>query len=1707
MSKNIDFDALKARAMGSGIDEEAVTVNTRALIDKVLARYSGEWTVLRELLQNAADASATAAVIKLETIPSTTVPVPLGADSTTIIKHTISHHTLQRLVFRNNGLPFNASDWARLKRIAEGNPDETKIGAFGVGFYSVFADCEEPFVSSGKEAMAFYWKGNALYTRRLQLDESDSSPDTSFILDYRNNTTPVPALRPLCEFLASSLTFVGLQSIELWLDNWKLLTLSKSLSPAHSIPIPKDVKVKTDEGLMKVSAVTIEVSRLEATWMRAVEWKNPSSSSRFEVTRNTDSLRSFFSRLTGSSTKKNQETSEPPADDLTTAMKSTVELHCATTHIVTSVSQSFSRELERATKKFPPKTTKLSILTSRFDAKRGSVADKDFDVLSAVLPAKSGRIYIGFATHQTTGLNAHISAPSLIPTVERESIDLNARWVRTWNLELLRVAGIACRIAWSAEMGTLKKRLNEKMTQTGRSKLCMDDINEILPYAIHVSNQFFFRESTPAVQVGQVIENSFWTCSQNAYLEVLSTRGVLPSYQVRASPKDLSFMDGIPAIPEKLFEGAKEFVTRLLELGLVTDLTISDIKQELETNTISSQQLVEFISWVAGKAVSGKLDEPTVKTLLVAAVAEGEVTEGRNTGIIVLKNIDSYLNPARIPVELPVPPSVLPFEYTRSLSQDHLNALGWQELRVDAWVQWLVENHANLPGEQDITRSPEFSARVLSVASKQWDSIGSSDKEVVLDSLRSHTVIPTKLGMKRPGEAYFPYVRLFDDLPVVIGLTGVKEKFLATLGVRKTVELSIIFDRLLSTGPDQKGGSKHWSHVDLIKYLASVRNDIPSEDIARLKQTRICTNEASGDPKAATTRYRVCELYEPKESLRDLGLPLLYWPSKYQPGSPEGRFLTLLGLKSFPSATELIELMAHGHSNLAEKARRYFISEYVHNGYNNFDYSSVTIAFVPVERGKLCTPSLCFTDNGASLFGFDILRQDLHPHASKFGVRTHPPINDCVNFMLLKPPDTRADAKVFFEYFSRRLPEINSMLARRIGQSPIVPISPKSSSEKNNRLSMKASGIRHITPLECYLGSSDDYEDIFDFVDFGEQANLFLLACGSKREPTNVELASMLAREPARVSATLQTEERYLKLLRSIANSMPVIRKNRELFKEMKRAPFLLATRQLTPNSSSGASDRVDGNSYEEEKAIREYQLVKAADAVIVDDYATYNLFKENILAAPQEELLEAMYMSLGTPCLSQLIEEQAQCGNPTPDQSAATSLQKRIYERSRLFLHDMPPDLIKHDAKWLETRLTVQVVTSITLHRSLRGRNLTHKEKRGAAAIAKANNWILYISGSKIDFYQVSQALAQLMLFKAKLHSTLTLEMLLKTDLLELRARGYNVERILRQKAAEARMAETKRQQQLEAEMRQIQERELERRRNQEQTQNAMPGVFPESPTQAASTDTSKTQASDGRGHSFFSNLSRRLGLRDLLQPSDTHSPLLRDSGVGEVNSSDVPPPPYSPDDPRASRPTDTSTVTPPEALRTNLLSAVRSCRPHGSTTVYSRGERTQVAETRTYCDERPSQDLVFAANLRNGIKLFFARSLQDRSKYLETQASGLDAFSAILADCASIFLVGMESINIFYDPGSKTIAFNRQGSLFCNYTYFRQLHLEHMLKGQRTDALVYWFVVLCHELAHNLVEEHNSHHSYYTESFVTEYFSKVIRKIREYEASSSTS
>lgn len=110
----------------------------------------------------------------------------------------------------------------------------------------------------------------------------------------------------------------------------------------------------------------------------------------------------------------------------------------------------------------------------------------------------------------------------------------------------------------------------------------------------------------------------------------------------------------------------------------------------------------------------------------------------------------------------------------------------------------------------------EFATTVLTTTSKTWDTIPQEDKQDIITLLSSKTCIPTtkKLLMK-PSETYFHNVKVLPDLPLVESMKGVKEKFLEQLGVRKVVALQLIFDRL--------GDGGAWSHIDGIKYLASVQ--------------------------------------------------------------------------------------------------------------------------------------------------------------------------------------------------------------------------------------------------------------------------------------------------------------------------------------------------------------------------------------------------------------------------------------------------------------------------------------------------------------------------------------------------------------------------------------------------------------------------------------------------------------------------------------------------------------------------------------------------------------------------------------------------------------------------------------------------------------------------------------------------------------------
>lgn len=196
-------------------------------------------------------------------------------------------------------------------------------------------------------------------------------------------------------------------------------------------------------------------------------------------------------------------------------------------------------------------------------------------------------------------------------------------------------------------------------------------------------------------------------------------------------------------------------------------------------------QQQRFLEWIGHKARTGDFDAGTVQSLLGVAVANDE--EAARGRIIVLAGIKNFLNVSRIPADMPVPPTTVPFKFTKKMNKMDLDALGWEDLPLVPWLTWLVENiggHGELLSDQDLASSPSFARAVMPVISKQWDGLSQSAKASVVELLTPRTTMPTKLGMRKPAESYFPSVNLFGDLPVVLGLQGVKEKLLIALGVR-----------------------------------------------------------------------------------------------------------------------------------------------------------------------------------------------------------------------------------------------------------------------------------------------------------------------------------------------------------------------------------------------------------------------------------------------------------------------------------------------------------------------------------------------------------------------------------------------------------------------------------------------------------------------------------------------------------------------------------------------------------------------------------------------------------------------------------------------------------------------------------------------------------------------------------------------------------
>lgn len=149
--------------------------------------------------------------------------------------------------------------------------------------------------------------------------------------------------------------------------------------------------------------------------------------------------------------------------------------------------------------------------------------------------------------------------------------------------------------------------------------------------------------------------------------------------------------------------------------------------------------------------------------------------------------------------------------------------------------------------------------------------------------------------------------------------------------------------------------------------------------------------------------------------------------------------------------------------------------------------------------------------------------------------------------------------------------------------------------------------------------------------------------------------------------------------------------------------------------------------------------------------------------------------------------------------------------------------------------------------------------------------------------------------------------------------------------------------------------------------------------------------------------------------------------------------------------------------------------------------------------CTTIDPQNQVFIKSL-NLIPIFADKKfLEEAQSIILTNENGVERFTFVLKFLAQVFDL-KTGIHIYFDNDCSTIAFNRNRSLFFNIRFYLALHLPTDDGEERSQTYYYWFMVFCHELAHNHHDVHNEVHEYYMSSFAENYLENFIDTLKAY-------
>lgn len=1642
---SVDYSALRKNQKAT---VETVSVNHRALITRTLTKYPVDYALYRELLQNSADAGAKSCVINFTSDGSN------GMDTI----HSVSSWPITKLTVQNNGALFEDQDWGRLKEIAKGNPNESKIGAFGVGFYSVFELTDEPLVHSGSNIMSFAYEGDQLIYKKQQVDTSGNW--TIIDLPYR---TPgvVPDLPKFTAFLTQSFMLLSLENVVVKVDDITLFELARTVTSTKlPMKIPNSIKRKSPNGTLSLDSCDIEAQKVTITYMNVTQ-NNPTKSALLNF-----SKRLFSSLVTSSS---------DPAGNTT----ATCFLRKVTAVLNVSVSRSFASQMKATVMKPPPPKAIISMLT--FNSEEKELSKLTPPLINYMFPQdhRDAKIFIGFPTKQSSGMKSHLALNQVIPTMERTTIDMSNKFVKDWNESMLYMAGLVTRVVYEYEMDNLRER---PVPQDDAAR------KALATAAGFVMSRFLTEQSAPDPFVGELIADGFWSCSSQ--LSVLSQHGIDSADKVKLAGK-ATFIKETAIVPKDLNADAQKFLDIASQIGYLRPISVQDVVKELNGRSLEPEEFVEFIKWGA------TLEHSQYQQCLNAAIV----------GNSSLGQIRYVQNPFTIEDGLPLPPNCLPYSLSKLLSSEDIARNGWSDLSiVPTWLEFIIQH----PDDEDhnITLNPTFTIQIL----RKIERLNNDMRLTAFRLLRQVDCVPTiNHGMKRPAETYTKKIDLFPDLPVVSPDVSVSQKFLSDLGVRVSVSMDYVM-KLIA----EPNNGLNWSSYDVIKYIQANKQHLKKADWATLRETPFLSSALHPSKK-----FRASEVFSPYPELKRLGYETISWKN-WEEDSPESKILSQLGMRLYPSASDLFS-KAHADTQLASYARDFYLYGHKRGWYTSENVKNLAYEIIPVvtANGKkaLSTPQSCWLSNEVKLFGFSAVDSSFKADATKIGVAESPKLSLLIESIVRTPPSNLEVADRMFSFMAKFLSQITSADKQKALNSAILPLS-------NGQI---------VAPCKAYLATNTVSQmepeavqdlllmrNLFGYVSVSENAQLFLQRIGMRSNPDIFERIEALVDNPEMIyKRSLEVDSTaYLRMLMRISRSYPLIKNDLRLMKKMASSKFLIAEKF---NAKSDTRSDV-------------LCSARGEGMVVIDDVMVFNLFKQSVLNCPPYDELERFYRKLGCPLISSAVIENSLKRGEIDDQGTQERLRTRIIERVKLFLETYSMEL--RSKKMNPDEIQVRLFQSLTRTTKLSLEGLPHLEVKKAVSAVCENHSIgpitLFMSLADFDWFDVAQCLVKVLLTKPTPDAAIVLETQLSSELNALERKGYNVTKLLK-KQEEERIRRNEEHAQKEAEKRRVAEehaRYMEglAKKQADQARQAESQRLSELERQRMedlSTPVKANQENPTPVENISTDNNRGLDLAS----SKPESPLVQPPPQIPAPQEQLPPPKNNKlfkgwkslfsgqsDTSSHREATQQGTTglgqqsgsndhTNPQPISNNSLKNVlekgaQASKPFNGSSIRANIDQSEVEqsllENSAKCIEIPTADLTLTGTLQSGTRCFVIRnqSLLNSNMMLEAQR-----FDEVLKLLMPVFNVTQKSYSIFFQTESKTVAFNSGGSLFFNLAYF----LKPMHHGARpttgagvlqawdlADALDYWYPVVAHELAHNIVQPHGADHSFVSESYVQFYLEK---------------